>query len=164
MPIGALRVTLVGILLVAAISLGDAAEFSGRVKAVIDGDDIVLCDGGGSCRQFRLCGINAPESKCRATYKRARDGLRGLALDKMARCIQVGDGTPCDGKSKPTNRGRIVAQCFIGTTDIAGSLVERGLACDWEMFSGGYYSRNGKGLACPPDHRLNCTGIVPQRP
>jgi hypothetical protein len=44
MPIGALRVTLVGILLVAAISLGDAAEFSGRVKAVIDGDDIVLCD------------------------------------------------------------------------------------------------------------------------
>jgi hypothetical protein len=48
MPIGALRVTLVGIVLIAAISPGDAAEFSGRVKAVIDGDDIVLCDSAAS--------------------------------------------------------------------------------------------------------------------
>jgi endonuclease YncB( thermonuclease family) len=70
MPIGGLRVALVAIALVAAISPGDAAEFSGRVKAVIDGDDIVLCDGGGLCKQFRLCGIDAPESKCRAAYKR----------------------------------------------------------------------------------------------
>ncbi len=33
---------------------------------------------------------------------------------KEVRCIQVGGGTPCDGRSRPTNRDRIVAQCFVG--------------------------------------------------
>jgi hypothetical protein len=42
------------------------------------------------------------------------------------------------------------------------SLVERGFACDWERFSGGYYSRNGKGRLCPPDHRRTCAAVAPQ--
>jgi endonuclease YncB( thermonuclease family) len=85
--------------------------------------------------------------------------LRVLVEGKRVRCIQVGEGTPCDGKSKPTNRGRVVAQCFIGNTDIAAFLVERGLVCDWKRFSGGHYSRGGKGHVCPPNHRRTCTAV-----
>jgi endonuclease YncB( thermonuclease family) len=155
--------TFVGTFLAAAITASDAAEFSGQVKSVPDGDDIILCADDGPCTRVRLCGIDAPERKCPG-YAEARAGLRGLVQGKRLRCIQVGSGTPCDGRSKPTNWGRIVAQCFLDDTDIAGSLVERGLACDWEKFSGGHYSRSGKGRPCPQGHRDSCTAIPPQRP
>ena len=54
---------------------------------------------------------------------------------------RVGEGSVCDGKSKPTSHDRTVAQCFIGKTDIADILVARGYACDWVKFSGGHYSK-----------------------
>jgi endonuclease YncB( thermonuclease family) len=159
-PMQPLQVAVLSIFLVSAVAT-NAAEFSGRVKTVIDGDDIELCDGSGACTRIRLCGIDAPERTCPG-YGAAREGLRAVAEGKQARCIQVGSGTPCDGKSKPTSYNRIVAQCFVDGTDVAGSLVERGLACDWERFSGGYYSRGGKGRLCPPNHRGNCTAVSPQ--
>jgi len=140
------------------IASSNAAEFSGLVKTVIDGDDIVVCVDSGSCTDIRLCGIDAPERECPG-YREAGAALRDLVEGKRVRCVQVGGGTPCDGRSKPTNRERVVAQCFIDGTDVAGRLVERGLACDWERFSGRYYSRGGKGRACPPDHRRTCTAI-----
>jgi hypothetical protein len=67
---------------------------------------------------------------------------------KAVRCVQVGDGTPCDGRSKATNRDRIVAQCFVDGADVAASLVGQGVACDWVKFSGGAYSQNGAGNPC----------------
>jgi endonuclease YncB( thermonuclease family) len=76
------------------------------------------------------------------------------------RCVQVGNGTVCDGRSKPTNRDRVVAQCFVDDIDVAAVLVERGLACDWKTFSGAYYSRDGKGRACPKNHRRDCAAAV----
>lgn len=42
---------------------------------------------------------------------------------KEVRCIQVGGGTPCDGRSRPTNRDRIVAQCFVGDRDAAMEMI-----------------------------------------
>jgi micrococcal nuclease len=131
------QIALASIFWPAVIADSDAAEFSGVVRAVIDGDDIELCADGGSCRDIRLCGIDAPEEWCGRSYDEAREALRALVKDKRVRCIQVGEGTPCDGRSKPTNRGRIVAQCFVEDTDLAARLVERGVACDWERFSGG---------------------------
>jgi hypothetical protein len=84
--------------------------------------------------------------------------LSGVILDmpraatvlsgKPVRCVQVGGGTPCDGRSKPTNRDRIVAQCFAEESDIAATMVEGGFACDWIKFSGGHYSQGGKGKFC----------------
>ena len=155
--------TLLGIFLVGAITATDAAEFSGVVATVIDGDDIVLCDDDDSCKRFRLCGIDAPERTCPG-YKASRDELRKFAEGMLARCVQVGSGTPCDGRSKPTNGKRIVAQCFVDDVDLAARQVEQGLACDWEMYSGGYYSRNGKGRLCPDDHRRTCAAVSPARP
>lgn len=58
--------------------------------------------------------------------------LRSLASRETVRCIPVGQGTICDGRSRSTNHGRLVAQCFLRGTDIGGVMVEWGLACDWE--------------------------------
>jgi hypothetical protein len=64
------------------------------------------------------------------------------------RCVQVGAGTPCDGRSKPTNHDRVVAQCFTDQGDISALLAAKGLACDWVKFSGGRYSEDGQGKTC----------------
>jgi len=153
MPMGFLWAAVLSGFWVVAIPTGDAAQFSGQARA-IDGDDIMLCDGS-SCTDMRLCGIDAPERGC-PCYDEATKALQALVQGKQVKCIQVGGGTPCDGKSPSTNRNRVIAQCFVDGTDIGSVLVERGLACDWETFSGGYYSRNGKGHTCPPQHRTTC--------
>jgi micrococcal nuclease len=158
MQITFLQVVVFSVFWTAAMAASEAVEFSGRVMAVPDGDDIRLCADDGSCTRIRLCGIDAPEKECPG-HSEARAGLQALVQGKRLRCIQVGFGTPCDGRSKPTNRDRIVAQCFVEGTDVAGRLVERGLACDWQRFSGGHYSRSGKGRPCPPDHRRTCMAI-----
>src|SRR5262245_58914261 len=143
---------------VAATTASDAAEFSGQAT-VVDGDDIELWTDGAPPKRIRLCGIDAPERECPGYGKATRE-LRALVGGKQVRCIQVGAGTPCDGRSKPENRGPIIAQCFVESTDVAGTLVERGFACDWERFSGGHYSRSGKGRPCPKNHRRDCTGVI----
>jgi endonuclease YncB( thermonuclease family) len=51
----------------------------------------------------------------------------------------MGEGTVCDGRSKPTSRDRVVAQCFLDKLDIAEEMVRSGTACDWPKFSGGHY-------------------------
>jgi hypothetical protein len=114
---------------------------------------------GFSVSAIRLCGIDAPEQRC-SGYAEARAALRTIVEGKAVRCIQVGEGTPCDGRSKPTNRERVVAQCFVEGTDIAAGLVKQGLVCDWRRFSGGYYSRDGKGRQCPNNHRATCTAVL----
>jgi hypothetical protein len=61
--------------------------------------------------------------------------------------------TVCDGRSERWSRDRLVAQCFADDRDIAQDIVESGNACDWRKYSGGHYSRNGVGQACPDGHR-----------
>jgi endonuclease YncB( thermonuclease family) len=119
------------------------AEFSGSVDKIIDGDTFWLCDAT-ACRKIRICGIDAPE-KGQTGYLKSGEALMGLVEGKAVHCIQVGDGTPCDGRSKPTNHDRIVAQCFAGGADVAAPLVEGGSACDWVKFSGGTYAHEGSG-------------------
>jgi endonuclease YncB( thermonuclease family) len=124
-----------------------AAEFVGGAGKVVDGDTLWVCNNF-ECQKFRICGINAPEAG-EPGYNEARDALGKLVEGKAVRCLQVGGGTPCDGRSKPTNRDRIVAQCFADGDDVAKQLVERAYACDWVRFSGGYYSQDGNGKTCP---------------
>ena len=64
-----------------------------------------------------------------------------MVLGKQVRCIRVGEGSVCDGRSKPTSRNRVVAQCFVANVDVAEALTKAGHACDWGKFSGGHYSR-----------------------
>jgi len=124
-----------------------ATEYTGRVDRVVDGDTFWLCDAN-ACRKMRLCGINAPE-RGEVGFRRATAALKVIVLTKEVRCVQVGNGTPCDGRSRPTHRDRIVAQCFLVEIDIAELMVRRGSACDWVKYSGGYYSKDSARRRCP---------------
>jgi endonuclease YncB( thermonuclease family) len=123
-----------------------AFQLSGSVEKIADGDTFWVCDTT-ACHKIRLCGADAPEQG-EPGYQQSAEALQQLVKGKAVRCVQVGNGTPCDGRSKPTNYDRIVAQCFVDGADIAVPMVEQGFACDWVTFSGGVYSNNGKGDRC----------------
>ena len=114
-----------------------AGDLVGTVHHAIDGDDLLICGADGQCHDIRLCGIDAPDRGTRrATAKVALDAW---TRSREVRCIPVGEGTVCDGRSRPTNRGRMVAQCFVAGIDVAGEQVRLGHACDWVKYSGGAY-------------------------
>ena len=142
-----IRLVLFGLVL--SVTSATAANFTGSADKIIDGDTFWLCDLT-ACHKIRVCGINAPE-RGEAGSHELRDALAGLMKGIQIRCVQVGEGTPCDGRSKPTNGDRIVAQCYLGngSVDIADQMVKQGFACDWVKFSGGRYSNDGIGKRCP---------------
>ena len=122
--------------LLACFSLAvHAASIDGPATA-IDGDTIEVHAGDKFVR-VRLCGIDSPELR-HAGGPEAATKMRGL-LSNPVHCVPVGEGTPCDGRSKPTNHNRIVAQCFINGSDISKEMVCSGHAIDWPKFSDGYY-------------------------
>jgi endonuclease YncB( thermonuclease family) len=125
-------------ILVAALSLPAAAsaDYLGKVTAVVDGDTFTMEAESGKVR-VRICGIDAPE-RGQPGYGQAAGVLATMIERKTVHCLQVGEGTVCDGKSKPNSRDRIVAQRFIGKLDIAEEMAKSGTVCDWPKFSGRY--------------------------
>jgi endonuclease YncB( thermonuclease family) len=130
-------VAVLGAAVVCFSGFARAAEFTGPVTHIVDGDTFDMHPAAGTVR-IRFCGIDSPE-RGEPGYQAASDALRHMIGDKIVRCVQVGAGTPCDGRSRPTNRGRVVAQCFVGTLDVAAEMVRDRHACDWPKFSGGHY-------------------------
>ena len=102
-----------------------------------DGDTFTMEADGAKVR-VRICGIDAPEHG-QAGYGQAAGVLSSMIEGKTVHCLQVGEGTVCDGRSRPTSRDRIVAQCFLDKVDIAEQMTRSGTACDWPKFSGGRY-------------------------
>ncbi|UPK06990.1 thermonuclease family protein [Bradyrhizobium sp. 170] len=102
-----------------------------------DGDSFTMEADGAKVR-VRIRGIDAPE-RGQAGYGQAAGALSNMIDGKTVHCLQVGEGTVCDGQSRPTSRDRIVAQCFLEKVDIAGQMIRSGTACDWAKFSGGRY-------------------------
>jgi endonuclease YncB( thermonuclease family) len=125
-------------LLAAAPAL--AADVVGTVSHIVDGDTFDIQPPAGKVR-IRFCGIDTPE-RGQPRFDEARVALERMIDRKTVRCVPVGQGTPCDERSRPTNRDRIVAQCFLGPVDIAAEMARAGLACDWPKFSGGHYRIN----------------------
>lgn len=112
-------------------------DYLGVVTAVDDGDSFhMLADG--KRVHIRLCGIDSPE-RGQPGYAAAGAALASMIEGKQVHCLQVGEGTPCDGRSRPKSRDRAVAQCFIADKDIAAAMVRLKQACDWPRFSNGYY-------------------------
>ncbi|VVT15352.1 thermonuclease family protein [Hoeflea sp. EC-HK425] len=110
-----------------------AQTIEGTVTRVIDGDTFDF-----QALRIRLCGIDAPE-RGDGGHRQAMRALTALIEGRRVRCVPVGAGSVCDGRSKLFNRKRIVAQCYLGTHDIAARMVISGHACDWVKFSGGAY-------------------------
>src|ERR1700719_5364507 len=122
-----------------------AADYLGKVLAVSDGDTFTM-EADGCKVRVRICGIDAPE-RGQAGYGQAA-GVLSMIEGKTIHCLQVGEGTVCDGRSKPNNRDRVVAQCFLDKLDIAEEMTKSGTACDWPKFSGGRYK--GGEATCSP--------------
>jgi endonuclease YncB( thermonuclease family) len=132
-----------------ASAVGQAAEIVGRVRQVVTGSAFILCDGE-NCKNVRLCGIDTPPQGYPG-WERSLMGLHTLVVNQTVRCVPLGEGTVCDGRTKNANSKGIIAQCFFGKdVDIAGVLVKRAFACDWARFSGGHYSANDPGAQCTP--------------
>lgn len=130
--------TIAAIMLVVSTLPAIANEFySGPVTKVTDGDTLTIRNDGHKVK-VRLCGIDSPE-RGNAGYLEASKELGRITEGKQLRCVQVGGGTPCDGRSRATNRDRIVAQCFVDNTDIAMEMICAGAAKDWPKFSAGHY-------------------------
>jgi hypothetical protein len=126
-----------------------AAELVGRVRDVIDGSSFYLCNTDG-CTNVRICGIDAPHQG-QSGWARSLMGLHTLLDNQSLRCVPLGEGTVCDGRTRNQNPKAIIAQCFLGQdVDIAALLVKRAFACDWVRFSGGHYSATDPGAACVP--------------
>jgi endonuclease YncB( thermonuclease family) len=112
-----------------------AADYLGKVTAVSDGDTFTMESETGKVR-IRICGIDAPE-RGQPGYGQAAGVLSNMIEGKTVHCLQVGEGTVCDGKSKPKSRDRVVAQCFLDKLDVAEEMARSGTVCDWPKFSGG---------------------------
>lgn len=140
LPLSVMRLFIVLVLFWSLPALAD--DIKGQISRIIDGDTFDLAG-----KTIRLCGIDAPEHGDHG-FAEAIVALSEITAGRTVRCVQVGQGTVCDGRSRPTNNGRVVAQCFVSDQDIADELVRRGVACDWGRFSGGHYSRDGSGRPC----------------
>src|SRR5258708_19551655 len=88
--------------------------------------------------RVRICGIDGPE-RGQAGYGQAAGVLSSMIEGKTVHCLQVGEGTVCDGRSRPTSRDRIVAQCFLDKVDIAEQMTRSGTPSHWPKFSAAKY-------------------------
>lgn len=108
------------------------ASFSGKldIRAM---DDMRV---GG--RKLVLCGVTfaKPRAMEQVVREQARRGFQGRQVD----CMQVGGGTPCDGRAAASFGGATVAQCRTSEgLDLAREFAERGYLCDLPAQSGGAY-------------------------
>ncbi|WP_299812408.1 thermonuclease family protein [uncultured Roseibium sp.] len=134
-----LRATIAAILCLLTAS-ANAEEWTSKVARVIDGDTFQLSR---PLVRIRLCGVDTPEKGQRG-YREATQYTETLVAGKTVQCRTVGEGTPCDGRSRKKSYDRFVAQCFVDGEDIAGELVEAGNACAWEKYSGKHYFKSGR--------------------
>lgn len=133
----------IALLLLASLPAA-ASGLVGKVVHVQDGDTFTISTAPeGRLVKVRFCGIDTPE-RGHQGYGEAKSALSRLSYRQQVRCVQVGQGTPCDGRSKPFSRDRTVAQCFLGDKDIAAEQVRAGHACDWSKFSSGHYRVNAQ--------------------
>jgi micrococcal nuclease len=111
------RVTCPAILLLALFTFAaQAAEFTGKVVSVTDGDTITVLEGKAQ-RKIRLLGIDAPE-KAQAFGSRAKQALSDLVFGKTVRVVW-----------KAHDRyERILGDVYAGDAWANRVMVERGMA------------------------------------
>ena len=114
--------------MVCAASPTLAAELSGQVSRVYDGDTLTLAG-----QKVRIWGIDAPELKQQcgsaACGRAARDALQELVRSQTVVCAQV----------DLDRYKRVVASCQAGGLDIGEQMVRSGNALDYRRYSRGRY-------------------------
>ncbi|HMN14344.1 hypothetical protein [Aquamicrobium defluvii] len=109
-----------------------ALVFSGKLD-IRTMDDLRI---GG--RKILLCGVGF--TRPRALEPMAREQARKAHQRQQFDCVQVGGGTPCDGRMGTSFDGVAVVQCRTAQgADLAQELSEQGYLCDLPAQSGGIY-------------------------
>ena len=124
-----------------------AADIVGSVASVMDGNTFEIASPNHGIVRIRLRGVHSPE-RSEPNYRPARRLLSEKIDKRKIRCVRVGESTVCDNRSKPTSKGKVVAQCFIGDDDVATIMIRARMACDWPRFSGGHYQKVGVPDVC----------------
>jgi hypothetical protein len=89
-------------------------------------------------RKVVLCGVSF--DKPAALEPLVREQARRTFQRSKVDCIQVGGGTPCDGRAAPVFENMPVVQCRRSDgSDIAHELSDLGYLCDVPTQSGGAY-------------------------
>lgn len=110
-----------------------ALVFNGKLD--IRAMDDLRVDG----RRIILCGVSF--TKPRSLESVARDLARKVYQGQQLSCVQVGGGTPCDGRVGASFNGAVVVQCHTEQgADIAREMSDRGFLCDLPAQSGSIYS------------------------
>ena len=103
-----------------------AAEYTGRVVAISDGDTLtLLVPDGASFKQVkvRLGEIDTPESAS-PTASAAKQALSDLAYNKQARVVV-----------QDTDRyGRTVGRVYVGATDVNAEMIRQGAAWAYRQY------------------------------
>ena len=112
-----------GLLAIFAVPLM-AAEYTGRVVGVSDGDTLTLLTAEKQQVKVRLGEIDTPERK-QPYGTRAQQALSGLAFGKQARVVV-----------QDTDRyGRTVGRVYVGSVDVNAEMIRQGAAWVYRQYA-----------------------------
>lgn len=118
------RSVLAAVVAASVIASAKAADLSGRIVAVSDGDTVTLLDASKTQHRIRLDGIDAPE-RGQAFGQRSKESMSDLAFGRAA-----------DAQCHKTDRyGREVCKVVVNGTDIALEQIRRGMAWHFKRYS-----------------------------
>ncbi len=103
-------------------SLAEAADFSGKVIAVLDGDTLLVLRNGNPVK-VRLAEVDAPE-KAQPYGAASRESLAGMVTGKRIRVA----GRAVD------DYGRLVATVYAGDLNVNHEQVRRGMAWEYSRY------------------------------
>lgn len=120
------RALVFGLIAVIWPLIGSAAEYSGKVVGISDGDTLtLLVPDGSSYKQVkvRLAEIDTPES-AQPYGTRAKQALSDLAFNKQARVVV-----------QDTDRyGRTVGLVYVGSVDVNAEMIRQGAAWAYRQY------------------------------
>ena len=132
---GLFAVCLVAANLIPAIACADSYDLSGRVQItkVSDGDSLRSGN-----LQIRLFGIDAPELNQECKDQNGRIWGCGIAAHRQLITL-IGAKKELQCSLRDVDRyGRLIMQCFTGSTDIGAAMVQSGHALAYRHFSNLY--------------------------
>jgi endonuclease YncB( thermonuclease family) len=123
-PGQSLQLFLLALLMLALAQVAMAAEITGRVVGIADGDTLTVLDAARRQIRVRLAEIDAPESH-QPYGSRAKQGLSDLAFGKSVRVVV-----------QDTDRyGRTVGRVYAESIDVNAEMVRQGAAWVYRKYS-----------------------------
>jgi endonuclease YncB( thermonuclease family) len=119
------------LILVFIASQAHAGDLNGEAR-IVDGDTIWIGE-----TKIRLWAIDAPETK-QICHRNGEPWLCGVAATEHLRSFIGEKPVFCEDRGMD-RYNRMIGKCRVGTLDIGGELVEKGMAMPYWKYGGDYY-------------------------